>query len=675
MIATLAAALSLAGSLAIEVPYLPQTDALCGGAAAAMVFRYWGDAHASADEFAPLVDRRAGGIANGVLVDAVRRRGWRVAQIDGSIDALKARLSDGQPVIVLVPDRGRLYHYVVVTGATSDAIVLHDPSWGPSRTIRVPEFEKAWGAARFWSLVILPPAAVASAPANLPAPPTAAEPTAADSCDAALDRAVSQIRARGFEQADALLGAIRAQCPDSSGPLRELSAVRFAQRRWHDAAALARDALMRDPRDEYALDVLGSSLFMMDESVGALRAWNQIGKPRVNLVRINGLSRTRYQAVAEALAIRPNALLTADMFERARRRLGELPDQTTARLAIRPEDDGFASVEIAVAERATLPRSATEWMGAALRAGIDRELGVTFPGTTGQGDVWSASWSWWSNRPSLSVGFAAPRVHGLPGVWRVNGMWQVERFAADALRPRASLVRESRLRGALSMSDWLSGSVRYALSTGFDSWNGGRKAASIGASIERRLFRDKLSVAADASRWLPLTGDAAFSAAGVRASAQSSTEIRRWRYLGGIGVEHVSDVAPLGLWPGAGDGHARAPLLRAHPLLHDGIVDLTGSSAFGRSLEYGNVEGQRWLERPSLVRVGVAGFADVARATRRADARREPAQVDIGGGLRVKIPGSAGVLRVDYARGVRDGASALTFGWLLASRGNHDASR
>src|SRR5216684_520373 len=60
MISTLAAALSLAASLAIDVPYLPQTDALCGGAAAAMVFRYWGDAHADAQAFAPLIDRRAG---------------------------------------------------------------------------------------------------------------------------------------------------------------------------------------------------------------------------------------------------------------------------------------------------------------------------------------------------------------------------------------------------------------------------------------------------------------------------------------------------------------------------------------------------------------------------------------------------------------------------------------
>ena len=51
MIVTLAAALSLATSLAMDVPYLAQTDSLCGGAAAAMVFRYWGDVHADPQEF------------------------------------------------------------------------------------------------------------------------------------------------------------------------------------------------------------------------------------------------------------------------------------------------------------------------------------------------------------------------------------------------------------------------------------------------------------------------------------------------------------------------------------------------------------------------------------------------------------------------------------------------
>src|SRR3954466_16218589 len=124
MLTTLAAALSLAASLAIDVPYLPQTDALCGGAAAAMVFRYWGDAHADAQAFAPLVDRRAGGIAGRELADAVRARGRRTDRGVGSIAALAPRVRDGQPVIVLLPDRGARYHYVVVTGVDGEVVIV-----------------------------------------------------------------------------------------------------------------------------------------------------------------------------------------------------------------------------------------------------------------------------------------------------------------------------------------------------------------------------------------------------------------------------------------------------------------------------------------------------------------------------------------------------------------------
>src|SRR5581483_7196525 len=73
-------------SATLDVPYLSQTDALCGGAAAAMVFRYWGDAHAMPQQFAPLIDARAGGIADGVLVSAIRQGGWQADAFNGSLD-------------------------------------------------------------------------------------------------------------------------------------------------------------------------------------------------------------------------------------------------------------------------------------------------------------------------------------------------------------------------------------------------------------------------------------------------------------------------------------------------------------------------------------------------------------------------------------------------------------
>jgi hypothetical protein len=40
-----------------------------------------------------------------------------------------------------------------------------------------------------------------------------------------------------------------------------------------------------------------------------------------------------------------------------------------------------------------------------------------------------------------------------------------------------------------------------------------------------------------------------------------------------------------------------------------------------------------------------------------------PTQVDIGAGVRLRIPGAAGILRADVAHGIRDGGNAVTFGW------------
>jgi hypothetical protein len=127
----------------------------------------------------------------------------------------------------------------------------------------------------------------------------------------------------------------------------------------------------------------------------------------------------------------------------------------------------------------------------------------------------------------------------------------------------------------------------------------------------------------------------------------------------------VGDAAPLTLWPGAGEGLVGPTLLRAHPLLSDGVVDVTGSSAFGRTLAFGSAEVQRWLEPLPLVRLAIAGFTDVARASRQLSAGATLVQVDAGFGLRIKIPGTPGMLRADVAHGIRDGANALTIGWLF----------
>jgi len=65
----------------LDVPFIAQSELLCGGAAAAMVMRYWGERVVDADTFSLLVDRRAGGIRTAALVDDLRARRWNAIAI------------------------------------------------------------------------------------------------------------------------------------------------------------------------------------------------------------------------------------------------------------------------------------------------------------------------------------------------------------------------------------------------------------------------------------------------------------------------------------------------------------------------------------------------------------------------------------------------------------------
>jgi hypothetical protein len=474
--------------------------------------------------------------------------------------------------------------------------------------------------------------------------------------------AVDEVHARGFAHVDEILESLRPGCAESAAFLRELAGVRFAQQRWHEAEETARQVLVKVPADPYATEVLGAARFVQDDAVGALRAWNTIGQPRLDLVRISGLTRTRYQAVADATGLKTGTVLSADAFLRANRRVEELPDRDSSRVSLHPGDDGFAAVDVAIAERQGLRRGRAEWSAVAIRAAVEREVAVSIPGFTGSGEVWSASWRWWNNRPRLAMDFSVPAPGAFTGVWRVDGSWETETYAFGS-----NQLRETRTHGGLTVSDWVRPHVRYAVSGGLDSWTGGRRAGSAGGTLEQRAFEDRLVLQAGATVWGPLGDDAgaAFNSVAVRARVGSRPSPGTWAYDFGLGASRASDDAPFSIWNGAGEGHARPILLRAHPLIDGGIIDAGSASTFGRTLLYANAEGQRWLARPAIVRFGIAAFVDVAEASRRAVPGDSPVQTDVGGGIRLRIAGAQGLLRVDVAHGLRDGANAASIGWMV----------
>ena len=291
LLASLIVALGLAdptgaapAAASLDVPYLSQTEALCGGAAAAMVFRYWGDRHADVQQFASLIDRKAGGIADDVLVDAVRQRRWKTSRFIGSIEAIREHLLKGQPLILLLEDRPGRYHYVVAVGADAGHVIVHDPTWGPSRRWSDDDLVRAWKPSNFWTLLVLPPQASPNQSASAAAPTLSVaspEPDRSSEpfCVRIMNEAVDEIGRRGTAVADAVLGSVREQCPADAAPIAELAGVRFAEHRWRDAEDLAEQA-RRDPHND-AHGTYWVEPFHAERFIRRLMAWNHIRKPRL----------------------------------------------------------------------------------------------------------------------------------------------------------------------------------------------------------------------------------------------------------------------------------------------------------------------------------------------------------------------------------------------------------
>ena len=119
----------------LDVPYVPQSEALCGGAAVAMVMRYWGAIGIHAESFSSLVDPGQQGIRGEDLISEVTRRGWSAASFRGDAMLVQRSLEARRPLIALVEDRPGRFHYVVVVSWVPGTVVVHDPARRPFQVL------------------------------------------------------------------------------------------------------------------------------------------------------------------------------------------------------------------------------------------------------------------------------------------------------------------------------------------------------------------------------------------------------------------------------------------------------------------------------------------------------------------------------------------------------------
>jgi hypothetical protein len=638
----------------LDVPYLPQSEALCGGAAAAMVMRYWGATGIYAEAFAELVDPVAEGIRGEDLLRALQSRGWKAASLRGDPPIVQSHLAERVPVVALLQDRPGRFHYVVVVGWSRGRVIVHDPARAPFRVLDDKTFTEAWAHSGNWTLVVTPSSETVAppGPALPPVPPDSAGAMSSVTgpCSEMVGEGIRLAGSKDIQGARRLFEVAAENCPGSPAPWRELAGLHALGSAWREAAADARRALARDASDPLASRILATALYLEEDPDGALDAWNRVGEPVVDLVNVVGLERTRYRTAARLMGLQPQTLLTRGALQAARRRLAELPAAQTTRVGYRP-GGGRAQVEAVVLERPLFPSSPVSLAAAGLRMITDRELVIGLASPSGGGELWTAAWRWWERRPRVSLGFASPAPFG--GVWRADIFDERQTYANDG----RSTIEEARRYAGFHVSDWTRRGFRWDAGVAVDRWRGAGRAVALTFSGQQRLAGDRAYVEGRAGAW---RGGVRAWTLGLRTEWRSHARNEGHVSIARAGGDLATEGSPLALWPGAGTGQGREVMLRAHPLLDGGTIR---DGVFGRALTHGGLEWRRWMQparRP--IRIAPALFVDAARAVHGLESSDERWHSDVGAGIRIAVPG-AGVVRIDLARGLRDGAMALSAGW------------
>jgi hypothetical protein len=644
----------------LDVPFISQTEDLCGGAAAAMVLRYWGERGIDAQSFATLVDRTASGIRTTTLIADLMRRGWMAHVIDGTDAAIASELASSRPVIALIQDRPRVFHYIVIVAAHERAIVFHDPARSPFRVMPREEFARRWDATGRWMAVVVPGDRLVEredAESGSAKNGDAIPPSSAGTCEALVADGVARAQRNDLDGAERVLTSSLA-CAGAAG-WRELAGVRALQRRWPEASELAATALAQDPRDEYAARLLGTSEFLQNHSSAALEAWNRVEEPRVDLVRVDGLVSTRTRVVERMLGISPGDVLSSGELRRAEKRLADLPAASSTRVTYEPVGAGKAEVRAVVTERPLFPHDVWAVGALGLSAAAGRFVGVTTGSLTGGGESVDASWRFWPHRPAVAVSVQSPAPFG--GVWSARGFAEEQPFTD----PTVSAVR--RQGGRLSVGNWVTPFARVMVRGGLDRWtragdpvnDSSRLAATVGGTLRLVSSANRVDLRFELDGW---RGPQPFAIGSGIISLRSSTQRSGYVFMAMGGGAFVSTETPPDLWQGGDTGWVRPTLLRAHPILTDGRLTV---DRLGRGIVHASAEAQHWWASAfPVVRMGAAAFVDTARVSALMD-RTSRADTDVGVGARFSLLAFPGVVRLDAAHGLRDGAHAFSLVYVI----------
>lgn len=225
-----------------EVPFVSQSRYHCGPATLSMAMHAAGVEASEEILAAQVYTPGSRGTYQMDLIGASRRRGLLALQVHG-LENLLREVAAGNPVVVLENLAFRWYpmwHYSLVKGYD-----LRDPARPLVRMhsggeadiwVGLRRFERDWGQAGYWGLVVLPPGELSASAGEL------------EHCAAAA--ALEDLGMRG--RAGEAYAAILRRWPSSLGALLGLGNISYARGAFREAAGYLRRATLHHPRSAAA---------------------------------------------------------------------------------------------------------------------------------------------------------------------------------------------------------------------------------------------------------------------------------------------------------------------------------------------------------------------------------------------------------------------------------------
>jgi hypothetical protein len=492
------------------------------------------------------------------------------------------------------------------------------------------------------------------------------------SCNRIVAGAAGAVDDGDVDRAEHLLVESLEDCSGHPGLLRELAALRFLQDRFAEAGEFALRLIEMEPDSDWAWDLLGTTRYLSDDPTGALRAWNHVGRPVVQEVRISGYdgaagsiqageSASRGAAasvLAGAAGVTRGEVVTPGALVRGERQLTSVPAISRARLDYRPVAGGEAVVEGAVVLDPVHPLRRSDLAPHALRALVGN---VRFAASNplGRLERWSLAGRFEGRLRQVEGSLAHPFGSGR-GAWSASMAHEVGRFAHQSQEDVRRLERSGvRFRA----EGWLSDVFLSSLSVGLDHWGGRTTYLRGGISVAFHPHAQPWLVQLGGDVWSPPDRSGGFARVALLAGWWPSLP-------GGIemearsGLDAVSNSVPLDLVPRFGSGPSATHLMRARSTFDsDGVLRVHEP---GQTWVHGGLELRRWGSGPLTTALALAAFVDAAGPLSGAgDGEASPlSAIHVGAGIRARFPAVSGWLRLDWAVDPADGASRLSAGWV-----------